>query len=68
MQRTQESCVMSIREWEGMSQCVHLYLAARTRVEEKLLDKEATGQQQDGICSKNMRKTKQLCDIVIISV
>lgn len=42
-----------MREWEGMSQCVQLHLAARTRVEGKLQDKEATRSQQESTCSEN---------------
>lgn len=38
----QKPCVLLMREWEGMSQCVQLCLAARTRVEGKLLDNEAS--------------------------
>lgn len=63
MQRTQKPCVLLMREWEGMSQCAQLQLAARTRVEGKLLDREATRSQQESTCSEKTGQTKQLCDI-----
>lgn len=64
MQRTQKPWALCVREGEGMSQCVQLYLAARTRVEGKLLDKEAPEQQQEGTAARH-EIDKNSCMILV---